>query len=224
MPMVANGMRERYGWEPRLTELDLAVAKGAALYGQRAIAVSGDADGGGASDAAAEGDGGGRSRGRRLVSGPALQVNNVLSRGVGVKFVTEDSPQDAPDFYIEFLAHAQDTLPAAPHCTAATASDGQTQVVINVYEQNSDIESEAVASNRELTVDGGLYITGLPSLPKGSPVEITIDISSDGIATIEAFEPSTGQKVMANLSLAVMQAADQKLATEIVAGLKRAEY
>jgi molecular chaperone DnaK (HSP70) len=32
MPAVAERLRKEFGWEPRLTDPDLAVAKGAALY------------------------------------------------------------------------------------------------------------------------------------------------------------------------------------------------
>lgn len=208
MPMVSAALKMRFGWEPRSSRLDMAVAEGAALYGQSAIAVRGgevDEQGGTAS---------GTVSGRLA---PAISVSNVLPRSFGVLFLRDDSTE----VYVHHLAHAQDGLPLTVEETAVTAEHNQTSVSVRLFEQAGESESEDIADNKEITPETGAVFTGLPNLPKGSPIEVSLEIDPEGLAQVSAFEPVSGQHLHLEVRLSVMQKADQELATQIVAGLRR---
>jgi molecular chaperone DnaK len=211
MPMVSAALKARFGWEPRISRLDLAVAEGAALYGQSAIAVS-----------AGEVDEEGRSADGSTVSGrlaPTISVSNVLPRSFGVLYLREDSTE----VYVHHLAHAQDGLPLTVKETPVTAEHNQTAVCVRLFEQAGENESENVADNKEITPETGAVFTGLPNLPMGSPIEVCLEIDPEGLAQVSAFEPMSGQRLNLEVRLSVMQKADQELATQIVAGLRRRE-
>jgi molecular chaperone DnaK len=117
MPAVAERLRKEFRWEPRLTDPDLAVAKGAALYaaGQtvKLVEAEAEAESGGA-QAGAEASADGSRRGAlpsgppsdaaiaavtertgmdaEQVAGVVRTVVNVLPKAVGIKLVDTDVP------------------------------------------------------------------------------------------------------------------------------------
>jgi molecular chaperone DnaK len=126
MPAVSDRLRQEFSWEPRLSDPDLAVAKGAALYAAGQTVRYVDADQGGAEAAASSGSTAGTdgSRGAGLfypgpVTDAAVEevsgrtgldeqavrrlaqrtVVNVLPKAVGVKLVDTSNPswQQDPD-------------------------------------------------------------------------------------------------------------------------------
>ena len=141
MPAVAERLRKEFGWEPRLTDPDLAVAKGAALYaaGQTVRFIDADprrrtprpgrtpAHGAAAAARASATPGpvtdeavqevasrtGIDEEKVRAIAGRT--VVNVLPKAVGVKLIdtTKPSWEDDPDgaSYIEHLIDAQTQLP-----------------------------------------------------------------------------------------------------------------
>lgn len=212
MPMVSAALKTRFGWEPRVSRLDLAVAEGAALYGQNAIAVRhDDADSSESTDGSV-GDG---------LAGRRISVSNVLPRSIGLQYVREESTPQNPLYYVEHIAHAQDELPLTVNETAYTLWPDATSLSVRLFEQAGEKESEDVADNKEITPETGAVFTGLPSLPKGSAIEFRLEIDPEGLAQVSAFEPVSGQRLNLEVRLSVMQKADQELATQIVAGLRR---
>ena len=97
---------------------------------------------------------------------------------------------------------------------AVTSHANATEIRLRVFEQSGEVESKRQEDNREITPENGAVFTNLPSLPKGSPIEIIVQVDNEGLAIIEAFEPATGQKLLLQVRMAVMQAAEQAEATK----------
>jgi molecular chaperone DnaK (HSP70) len=214
MPMIEAALQREFGWTVRKTDLNLAVAKGAAIYGFDPLPVvvagagAGDAD---ATTATAT------ETQRLLPSGKTISIASVLSRGLGLVYTDRTSNEP----YIGFEAHTNDPLPAQISFAAETAESGQTQVAIHVYEQASVDESPALESNRELTPAEGALLKNLPSLPKGSKIDFDLRIDAEGHATLSAVEPVSGQKIDIRVIMAVMQQDDVDKAKLLVAGMTR---
>ncbi|KAD3633149.1 Hsp70 family protein [Arthrobacter yangruifuii] len=172
MPMISAALTNRLGWDPQPTDFDLAVAKGAAIYGQSAVDEVLLSEG----EEAMPGDAANAAPRPFLAGATSLTIENVLARGVGVKFARDVTDEIG---YISFFASANDSIPKTPEpIGAATLSEGQRSVQIAIFEQGGERESELPADNRELKT----AVLPLPAgLPKGSPIDITVNITGEGI-------------------------------------------
>ena len=212
MPQVAEGLSSRFPWPLRNTEFDLAVAQGAAIYGNGVQpAVS---DGTGSEDSAPAAGLPGLGSGQEIVlDGRQVTFTNVLSKSVGVRFFNKKTKEH----YIGFLAHAQDKLPIHTTMTAFTIRDHQTSVEVQLYEQSGETESREVEHNKRITPEGvDPRITGLPDLPEGSPIELTLSITNEGLASLRAVEPTSGHELTLEASLSPMQPEELEQARGIV--------
>ncbi|GGJ02782.1 hypothetical protein GCM10011581_44800 [Saccharopolyspora subtropica] len=99
----------------------------------------------------------------------------------------------------------------------ATVLNGQRSVRIQVFEQSGDVPSPEVAHNRRV-LDG--EFTGLPDLPAGAVIEVTLRVSADGLLSVTAREPLSGAalELSAYVDGVVDAAASRELAGTI-AGL-----
>lgn len=197
MPMISEALRNTLNWEPENTDFDLAVAKGAAIYGQAHIEEILSSDG----EELPETTG---NESKFFLGGArSLSVKNVLARGLGVQFVREASG----DPYVHFFAHANDTIPCEPApIDAQTVADQQTHVELSLYEQAGDQESENVTDNRELkSVD----LPFAKPMPKESPVRILITITTEGLVRLKAEDPESGNSV--ELEATVSQLDEQQV-------------
>lgn len=197
MPMVAEALKAKLGWEPENTDFDLAVAKGAAIYGQAQIEEI-LSDNGEEIPGASEGE-------KKFFLGGAqsLSVKNVLARGLGVKFVEGDTQKP----YIHFFSHANDTIPCEPGpINAQTVADHQTQVELALYEQAGEQESESVEDNRELK---SVELPFAKPMPKDSPIRILITITTEGLVRLKAEDPESGNSV--ELEATVSQLDEQQV-------------
>jgi len=212
MPQVAAGLSARFPWPLRNTEFDLAVAEGAAIYGNGVQPTV--SDGVGNEDSAPADGLPMLGSGQEIVlDGRQVTFTNVLSKSVGVLFFNKDDEKD----YVGFLAHAQDKLPIHTTLTAYTIEDHQTAVEIQLYEQAGETESQEVEHNKRITPeDVDPRITGLPDLPAGSPVELTLSITNEGLASLRAMEPSSGKELTLGASLSTMQPDELEEARGIV--------
>ena len=196
MPAVAARLAEELGVPTQLTDPDLAVAKGAAVYGEKKAIerlVVGDLvtrgqlrDGepvGSASaadlDAAcarlAPAFGLTTEQVRRTVE---IQVLNVCSRGFGVLAVGRS------DLEAVFLVHRNDRLPVAVRRSFGTVRDDQETVTVRVVEQGGGVESTDPYVNK---IIAEASITGIPrGYPAGSEIEITLAMGFDGILELTA--------------------------------------
>lgn len=210
MPMVSAALKEQLGLDPIPTDYDLAVAKGAAIYGQTAVdeVLSTDDSelpaGEGAEPAAPKYYLGGASN---------LEVRNVISKALGIKFV-----RDAEDEigYIEFIARSNDPVPmTAEPIEASTVVDNQTSIALEIYEQSGERESEIPADNRELKS----VSLSVPALPKDSPIRIEFEATSEGLVRCKITDRTSGRSEEIEVQTSVMSAEDIASAKSQISGL-----
>ena len=80
------------------------------------------------------------------------------------------------------------TVPTTKSETFSTAADGQTSVDIHVLQG----EREFARDNKSL---GNFRLDGIPPAPRGVPqVEVTFDLSADGILSVSAKDKASGKK------------------------------
>ncbi|MEV4721240.1 Hsp70 family protein [Micromonospora noduli] len=227
MPAVARELTEKWGWTPRLHDPDLAVAKGAARYAlSRAVWAW---DGEGAAPTAEEK----RERVQALalatgVDEEALSASankrivTVLPKSFGVKLqdTTADDWASQPDkYYIEHLVHANESLPITQReLSARTVVEGQTAIEIELHEQAGAEESPELSANKPVDQGKG-QISGLPPLPRHSPISITMDVSDGGQLTLHAVEPSSGEKLLIEVQVSLLTEEEVHDLRDIVAGI-----
>ncbi len=88
---------------------------------------------------------------------------------------------------------------------AYTKIDNVETQSFHFFEQNGDSPSPVIALNREVTPPDGFVFRGLPKLRKGSPITILVTVDEDGLATVEAYENKSGQRLETNVQLGVLQ-------------------
>jgi len=233
MPAVVERLRAEFGWEPKLHDPDLAVAKGAALYalGRVVHKELHDARAKATTDAEAESYAQEAIKAVEAQTGiaastledlAAKETQNVLPKAFGVKLVdTSDKDwQSKPyRFYVEHLVRANDTLPTDDRMfTAATLEDGQRAVDIELFEQSGVVAGPDLAENKPLN-EGKGTIDGLPPLPAGSPVNIRMSVDDEGLLKLDATEPSTGKSLNIQVRVSVLTNEQVDKAAEVVRGL-----
>jgi molecular chaperone DnaK len=217
-PAVARVLKERFGFDARQHEPDLAVAKGAALF---ALLRTVRPDGGGETDspeAVAAKMGVSVPQVRRLA---ATRVATAVPRAFGVKGIDGRDPLAASDpinarQIVVHLLPANTTLPAdtGPY-TFHTVIDNQRMVGIEVWEQAGPLESEGLAENRK--VGEGMLRNLPPRLPARTAVEITFFMSETGLLTVHATEPGSGADLRFDLQIGDLDQAGMGKARQSVA-------
>ena len=186
IPMLPPRLTALLGQAPRLTDPDLAVAKGAALRAHHLVKTPQlsalRARAGEASRA-----GGGSGRAKRVG-----HVIPVTPRAVGI--LIEDSfDASGKRSFVEHLVGANTPLPVErTEERFGTILENQESVRVQVYEQAGPTPSPEVGHNRRV-LDGEL--TGIGALAAGSLVRITVQIAVDGRLTVIAHEPRSGREL-----------------------------
>lgn len=234
MPMVQQALKERLGWSLTSTEFDLAVAKGAAIYGQGAMDSAARAESSGASAPTPEhaqatagipvssvetADSGEKRFFLGGDEGAGITINNLLSKSVGVRFVDDVSG----DRYIGYLLNQGDTLPAEASVEARTAQSNTRTVEVHIYEQAGEVPSQSLDANKEITPESGAVFTDLPNLPKGAPLDLRMRVDTEGLLHFEGYEPSTRQKLELKIRVAAMQQNEISEARDMVTQMVRGE-
>ncbi|WP_462202576.1 Hsp70 family protein [Frankia sp. CcWB3] len=197
MPAVARRLAAEFAVPVELTDPDLAVARGAAIYGEKKalerlvaadLVTRGQLVDGAAVDTAAPADLDAACRRLASVLGlPAqrvrrtveVQVVNVVSRGFGVLALNRFGEQGAV-----FLVHRNDRLPIAVRRAFGTVRNDQDAVTVYVVEQAGGVESARIEDNK---VIAEAEITGIPpGFPAGSQIEIIFRMGFDGILEVTA--------------------------------------
>ena len=232
MPAVTEALKHELSWEPKLTDPDLAVAKGAALYaaGQtvRFVESGGESDGqgraqGDSSDSAtslaapgpvsdgaikavAAQSGLDEDRVRDLAQ---RTVVNVLPKSIGIKLLDATKPNWEADpqaaSYIEHLVAAQTQLPfQAEPFVASTVSANQPAIEIEIWEQSGASPSPDLGANHR--VDAAGLIGGLApfALPAGSPIHIDMGVDAEGTVHLVGVEPKSGEKVEMAVRISIL--------------------
>ena len=240
MPAVSEALEREFSWQPKLTDPDLAVAKGAALYaaGQTVRFVDSDADGG-QQTADEPGEAGGMAAPRPVTSDAVAAVAkqtglreeqvrdlaqrsvvNVLPKAIGVKLVDTDVPDWETNiegaFYVEHLVDAQTQLPFPGRTfEASTLQNNQPEIEIEIWEQAGASPSRDMTANHR--VDEGGRIKGLAPfrLPAGSPINIDIRVDAEGTVNLVAVEPTSTERVEISVRISILseeQVAEAKIA------------
>ncbi|MEA2234658.1 MAG: hypothetical protein QOD83_4474 [Solirubrobacteraceae bacterium] len=182
MPAVARRLQEEFGFAGQLADPDLAVAKGAALYGQKKLlerTVQQATDAGvdltkAMADVAAEHG----MTSEAVESVVQTQIVNVCSQGFGV-IALHDNVDTAV-----FLVHRNDAVPLRVEETFYTMTDDQSTISVQVFEQGGADES-ANPSDNTILVRG--EIADLPpGYPRGTEVTVRMAMGGDGILTVTA--------------------------------------
>lgn len=118
----------------------------------------------------------------------ARSTRSVVPRSFGVLVEDSHDPAAARQVVVHTV-HRNSPLPATATADFCTVMDGQDAVRIQIFEQAGELPSDAVADNRRV-LDGEL--TGLPALPAGSRIEVTLRVSEDGRLAVTAREPGSG--------------------------------
>ena len=202
--------REQFGrpigsfGEIRWRIADLAVARGAALYGEKKELerMVGDdlrsrgrlRDGAGLDEAlpadldaacrrVADAYGVPLAQVRRAVE---IQVDTVVSRGFGVLAVNSFTGRLEPTW----LVHRNDRLPIRARRSFGTVRSDQEAINITVVEQQGQVESDRVEDAKVL-ING--RITGIPpGFGEGSEVQVTFEMGFDGVLHVFAFHVEAG--------------------------------
>ena len=230
MPMVTAALAAKYGWKPRLHDPDLAVAKGAARFARSRAGWAWDGD-----ESARPTEQQRRERvsviaQRAGVDEGALariaekEITTVLPKAFGVKLVDTSRPgwEKDPDSssFVQHLVHANDTLPSGPrHFTAGTVVPNQREVSIEVYEQAGSEAAPEMASNKSVDKGEGL-ITDLPPLPANAPIDIVMNIDSEGLLEVKAAEPSSGKNLTIKVRISLLseeEVIDARSAVSLIA-------
>jgi molecular chaperone DnaK len=204
MPAVAAALRDELDLDPRLHDPDLAVARGAALYGEKKELermVAADLrtrgrlrDGAPLDDAAApdlddacrrvaDAYGVPLAQVRRAVE---IQVDTVVSRGFGVLAVNGLTGR----LETSWLVHRNDRLPIRTSRSYGTMRADQDVIQVTVVEQQGQAES-ARPEDVKILIAG--EITGIPpGYDEGSEVRVTLEMGFDGVLHVTAFHVDAG--------------------------------
>ena len=233
MPAVAQRLRAEFGWEPKLHDPELAVAKGVALYALGRVVhreletarQQADSEPDAQSRIAEAVDAVAARTGiatATLESLAAKETRNVLPKAFGVKLVDTRDPDwqsKPPQYYVEHLVLANDTLPTGVReLSAATIADGQREVLIELCEQSGVVAGPDLAENKELNQGHG-SIRCPPGLPAGSPVDIGLEVDAEGLLILNATERSTGEELKIEVRVSVLSTEQINEATKIVSGI-----
>jgi molecular chaperone DnaK (HSP70) len=231
---VEAALRERFGFEPRRFDPDQAVAKGAALFAlieSIKIVLPETSDLPETLDQVAAETGLPR---HRLLDLATKTVTNVVPRAFGVKVLeipddttdAENEPLDGNDedqddetgpiFSIAHILETNRPLPATPETQRFyTAHRNQTMIRIEIWEQAGATMSPSTADNARI---GDGVITGLPALPKGSPIDVNFAMDEKGLLSVEAIELTTGKELKIELQIQGLSPEQLERSRNTVAG------
>ncbi|HEX9623631.1 MAG TPA: Hsp70 family protein, partial [Streptosporangiaceae bacterium] len=221
MPAVARRLAESFPDLPpaELTDPDLAVAKGAAIYGQKkelesyvisdlvargklaegqTIADASPADLNSAVANTASEYGLASAAVADLVQ---TQVSNVTSHGFGVIVMDRETDSE----YVDFLAHANDSLPITVTELYYTNVDDQRVVQVQVVEQATSVESPRPTDNKVI-IEGS--IDNIPvGFPRGTPVEVTFAMGRDQTIEVTARHAAVAEPLVLRIDVGVSSSA-----------------
>jgi molecular chaperone DnaK (HSP70) len=211
MPQVGERLKQEFGWKPQVHDPDQAVAKGAAVYGQKLaigerirtelakelgttpeqvdVAIVTPEARERAEEAVAE------AVGMRL---PALQkidrmkVTNVVSHSFGVVAVRKSGTGRVN--YISNLVLAQTPLPVTKTREYYTADANQDAVDLRIME--SSARQEDIDDLTQGSEVGTAILPMTTGLPAGAPVEVTFELNQQGRLVITGKDLAVGGKTV----------------------------
>jgi molecular chaperone DnaK len=205
MPQVARRLKEEFNIEPKFSDPDESVAKGAAIYGQKLMLdqeiVIKIADDLGvkpedvkidevkqeviekAQEKVAQDSGMQLGAVKKATN---TKIINVASQSFGLKVYVNQTEQK-----IKNLILKNDRVPASVTQSFGTFEPNQTSVELVIFENSSGDDKCAIDISREIS---NAEISDLPSgLSEGSPIEVTFKLNEQGILDIYARELSSNR-------------------------------
>jgi molecular chaperone DnaK len=114
-----------------------------------------------------------------------LQLLDVIPMAIGLERTATE--KGGPDFHVVFPRNA--AIPNAKQITGTTSADNQTELIMRIFQG----DNEHVSKNELL---GEFTFAGIRPARAGSvQVEITFEVSVEGILTMSARDPSTGKEL-----------------------------
>ncbi len=212
MPQVASRLKDEFGVEAKLFEPDEAVAKGAAIYGQklmldqeikiRIAEVTGvapeEVEVVAAQEQIVEAAQEEIARELGLQLGAVKKqsettITNVTSRSFGVVAWSTQLGQEV----VSNLIRRNDPLPASATQRFGTRESSQLTALIQIVDNLSSEEQYDPPPASRLIGEAELHLP--PGLPTGSPVEITFDLDEQGRLHAQAREVTGGREVQVEL-------------------------
>jgi molecular chaperone DnaK (HSP70) len=122
----------------------------------------------------------------------------VVPRAFGVKSVELDD-KGSETYRIVHVLKANTPLPAQTDPERfGTVYDRQVEISLEIWEQSGSVESQVLEDNQHIA-EG--KITGLPPLPRNSPIDITFEMATDGLLKVHAVELTTGKDLNIELEI-----------------------
>ncbi len=183
---LAERLRGRFPGlpDPRLSDPDQIVAKGAALFAASKVEEN------------YGGDPSSRPSGAGGLRGTVPKIVNITSRGYGLRTFSSKEDQEG---HISWQIRPNDALPVEHLDTYHTLFDNQTEVDITIFESATEELSEVVSVNKELAKAS---LTGfLPGKPAGQPLKVTFSLGDESILRVHAVGP-TGKDLHVEVKIA----------------------
>jgi molecular chaperone DnaK (HSP70) len=228
MPAVARRLSEKFGWTPKLHDPDLAVAKGAARFALSRALWDWERTGEAAPTPEQMQDHVKAIALRTNVDEKVLaemanrRITTVLPKAFGIKLQDTSDPdwRSLPEkLYIHHLVMADETLPSGKRqLNASTVQDNQRAVSVEIYEQAGETPSRELSANKPVDKGAGL-ISGIPPLPRSSPIDIQMEVDSEGLLVVEAHEPASGQQLRIEVRVSVLSDEEVEDAQKLVSSI-----
>jgi molecular chaperone DnaK len=219
MPAVAAALREKFGFNPRLHEPEQAVAKGAAYFAViewiKSMLPDDTSDASSDERVAAEAN----MQAEKVRQFREKRVTTVVPRAFGIRVWPGEDDGDEKDdkrSEIRHILKANLPLPAAPKTEQFyTRHADQTSILIEIWEQAGSVASSDLTDNTRI---GKGVISGLPELPKHSPIDVTFTMNETGLLTVAAEELRTHKKLKLDLQIKGLSGDQLEAATDTVSG------
>lgn len=213
MPMIRNAVEARFPGKVQIEDPDRAVAKGAAIYASMLVDEV-------TSDANAEGgygeDLGGAQNGDGETPPVRMSAGSGLSTGITIEDQTPRSfgpgvLNERHEYIIDNIIKIGDVMPATAIKTYYTAADNMAMIVLRAFESmcSDDTLTPCVDNmgNEQFTdpahavkLLGELEMKLPPNTAKGSPIEVTFEVSATGVY-VKAVNMATGESVETTLRM-----------------------
>lgn len=147
-------------------------------------------------------------------------LKNITSKSFGIQVLVDEEVDGKVEMIekITNLITKQDPVPATVTQEFGTAFDNMENAEIIVYETDVTDELYDIGGYSPL---GTAVLELPPNLPAGSPVEITIDLSTDGLLSLRGFEKTGNKEVKATMeSDAILTEEEVTAQTQALSGLK----